>query len=91
MVLVDSAPVGLMSDGYVLSRQCDATLYVMRHGHTPKKVLGRLEKNNRINYLNNIGIVFNGIKKRGFGKTDHGYGYNGYGYNYDYGNQKNNS
>ena len=91
VVLVDSAPVGLMSDGYVLSRQCDATLYVMRHGHTPKKVLGRLEKNNRINYLNNIGIVFNGIKKRGFGKTDHGYGYNGYGYNYDYGNQKNNS
>jgi capsular exopolysaccharide synthesis family protein len=88
MVLVDSAPVGLMSDGYVLSRQCDATLYVMRHGHTPKKVLGRLEKNNRINYLNNIGIVFNGIKTRGFGKTDHGYGYNGYGYNYNYGNSK---
>ena len=89
IVLVDSAPVGLMSDGYVLSRQCNATLYVMRHGHTPKKVLDRLEKNNRINYLNNIGIVFNGIKNRGFGKNDHGYGYNGYGYNYTYGNKKN--
>ena len=88
VVLVDSAPVGLMSDGYVLSRQCDATLYVMRHGHTPKKVLGRLEKNNRINYLNNIGIVFNGIKNRGFSKTDHGYGYDSYGYNYNYGNLK---
>jgi capsular exopolysaccharide synthesis family protein len=88
-VLVDSAPVGLMSDGYVLSRQCNATLYVMRHGHTPKKVLDRLEKNNRINYLNNIGIVFNGIKNRGFSKNDYGYGYDGYGYNYEYGNKKN--
>ena len=78
-VLVDSAPVGLLSDGYVLSNHCDATLYVVRHHHTPKKMLGRLEQINKINELKNMAIVFNGVRSRGFSKNDYGYGYS-YGY-----------
>ena len=80
-VLVDSAPVGLLSDGYVLSRYCDATLYIVRHGVTPKKRLERLE-NNKINTLKNMVMVFNGVRSRGFGKRKYGYGY-GYGYVYN--------
>ncbi len=80
-VLVDSAPVGLLSDGYVLSTHCDATLYVVRHHHTPKKMLGRLEQINKINELKNMAIVFNGVRSRGFTKNDYGYGYS---YNYTY-------
>lgn len=80
-VVVDSAPVGVLSDGYVLSRHCDATLYVVRHGHTPKKMLERLEQNNKINELKNLAIVFNGVRSRGFGRNGYGYGY-GYGYIY---------
>lgn len=81
-VLVDSAPVGILSDGYVLSRFCDATLYVVRHGYTPKKMLERLEQNNKINELKNLAIVFNGVQSRGFGLHKYGYGY-GYGYLYN--------
>ncbi|RZK04171.1 MAG: hypothetical protein EOO43_22740 [Flavobacterium sp.] len=80
-VLVDSAPVGILSDGYVLSRYCDATLYVIRHNHTPKQMLERLEENNKINELKNIAIVFNGVRSRGFGSEKYGYGY---GYRYTY-------
>lgn len=80
-VLVDSAPVGLLSDGYVLSRYCDATLYIVRHGVTPKKRLEQLE-NNKINTLKNMVMVFNGVRSRGFGKRKYGYGY-GYGYVYN--------
>lgn len=79
-VLVDTAPVGLLSDGYVLSKYCDITLYVIRHRYTPKVMLERLDENNRINELKNLALVFNGVSSRGVGR-DYGYGY-GYGYNY---------
>lgn len=72
-VLVDCAPVGLLSDGYVLSKYCNATLFIVRHRYTPKKMLERLEPNNRINELKNLAIVFNGIREYGYG---YGYMYN---------------
>jgi len=78
-MILDSPPVGFMSDAYVLSGYCDATLYVVRHRHTPKMSIKRIDENNKINELKNMAIVFNGVKSRGFGK----YGY-GYGYGYDY-------
>lgn len=74
-ILLDSAPVGLLSDGYVLARHCDATLYVVRHNYTPKKMLEQLEQNNQINVLKNIAIVFNGISSRGYSHSSYGYGY----------------
>lgn len=78
-IIIDTAPVGLLSDAYVLSTYCDATLYVVRHNHTRKVSIQRLDANNKINELKNMAIVFNGIKSRGFGKNKYGYGY-GYGY-----------
>ena len=79
LIIIDTAPVGLLSDAYVLSAYCDATLYVVRHRHTPKISIQRIDENNKINQLKNIGIVFNGVRSRGFGKNGYGYGY-GYGY-----------
>jgi len=78
-IIVDTAPVGLLSDAYVLSNYCDATLYVVRHKHTRKVSIQRLDANNKINELKNMAIVFNGVRSRGFGKNGYGYGY-GYGY-----------
>jgi tyrosine-protein kinase Etk/Wzc len=74
-VIIDSAPVGIVSDGYILSRFCDATIYVVRHKHTPKKMLERLDHNTKINELKNLAIVFNGVRTRGFGRYEYGYGY----------------
>lgn len=78
-VLIDSAPIGLLSDAYIISEYCHATLFVVRHGYTPKVALKRLNAQNEINQLKNPAIVFNGIKGRGFFVTGYGYGY-GYGY-----------
>jgi capsular exopolysaccharide synthesis family protein len=88
-IIVDSAPVGLLSDGYVLSKLCDATLYIVRHGYTPKKMLERLEQNNKINQLKNLAIVFNGVRARGFASVGEGYGY-GIPYKYNNGQKKRN-
>lgn len=81
-VVVDTAPVVPVTDAYLLSSYCDATLYVVRHGYTPKNLIERIDVSNKINKLNNMAIVFNGITPRGY-KKNYGYGY-GYGYVYGY-------
>lgn len=78
-VIIDSAPASLLTDAYVLSPMCDATIYVVKHRYTPKLYLQRLDDESSVNQLKNMGIVFNGIRSRGFTKNGYGYGY-GYGY-----------
>jgi capsular exopolysaccharide synthesis family protein len=78
-IIIDSAPASLLSDAYVLSPLCDATLYVVKHRFTPKVYLERLDHETTLNNLTNMGIIFNGIRSRGFTKNGYGYGY-GYGY-----------
>ncbi|CAN5753943.1 polysaccharide biosynthesis tyrosine autokinase [soil metagenome] len=83
MVIIDTSPIVLITDAYILSEMCDATLYVMRHGYTPKMLVKRIDENNEINPIHNPAIVFNGVKTRGLFKTNYGYGYN-----YVYGDPK---
>ena len=83
LVVFDTAPSVLITDAFVLSKLCDATLYVVRHKYTPKMLIQRLDENLEINSLNNPAIVFNGVKTRGFFKNNYGYGYDYiYGKNY---------
>ena len=81
-IIIDTSPVSAITDAYVLSSSINVTLYVIRHNYTPKVFIERLDQNNKNNQLNNIAIVFNGIRSRGFGKRKFGYGY-GYGYVYN--------
>jgi len=74
-VIIDIAPVGPVSDAYIVSPLCDATLYVVRHAYTPKTFIERIDENNRLNRLTNAAIVFNGVSQRGFGNRSYGYGY----------------
>jgi capsular exopolysaccharide synthesis family protein len=85
-VIVDTSPVDPVTDAYVLSEFCDRTLFIVRHGHTPKAMMQLLDDNNKIKALKNLAIVFNGVKKRGFLKGSYGYGY-GFGYEYVYKNK----
>jgi len=81
-VLVDTSPMVLVTDGYLLTGMCDATLYVIRHHYTPKILIKRIDENIHINPINNPAIIFNGVKMRGFFKNNYGYGYD-----YVYGNK----
>ena len=75
LVVMDTAPVVLVTDAYILSKLSNATLYVVRHKYTPKMLIKRIDENMRINPLTNPAIVFNGVKTRGFFKNNYGYGY----------------
>ncbi|WP_299701284.1 polysaccharide biosynthesis tyrosine autokinase [uncultured Pontibacter sp.] len=82
-LIIDTPPIDLVSDAYLLSEFSDISLLVMRHAYTPKSLVQRLKTDNKIKSLNNTAIVFNAVKPRGFVKGRYGYGY-GYGYEYKY-------
>lgn len=87
-VIIDSAPVGLVTDTLQLSRVADATIYVCRADYTPKSSFELINNLAEEKKLPNMSIVINGIdmskKKYGF---YYGYGrYGKYGkYNYSHG------
>jgi tyrosine-protein kinase Etk/Wzc len=82
-IIADTSPVDPVSDASVLSDYFDTTVFVIRHGYTPKTVIRFLENNKKVKALKNLLIVFNGVKQRGFMNSGYGFGY-GYGYEYIY-------
>ncbi|HRO44583.1 polysaccharide biosynthesis tyrosine autokinase [Agriterribacter sp.] len=87
-IIIDSAPVGLVSDAFTLSDYADASLYIIRHGYTLKRQLSMVEDLYQQKRLPNMGLVVNDIQTQGRYKGYYGYGggtYYGYGYGYGYG------
>ena len=82
-IIIDTAPVDPVADAYLLIEYCDMTLFVVRHGYTPKATIQSLETSGKIKDLKNPMIVFNSVKGRGIFKKGYGHGY-GYGNRYQY-------
>ena len=78
VLVIDTAPVKAITDAYVIAPYCNLVLYIVRHNYTPKTHIEILDKEMDIHNIENLAIVFNGVKNRGFGKFSYGYGY-GYG------------
>ena len=78
-IIIDTSPVNPVTDASILSPLCDATLYVVRQGVTPRMFVQKLDKYSRIKSLKNVAIVLNGAKGKGFKKYDDSYSY-GYSY-----------
>jgi tyrosine-protein kinase Etk/Wzc len=88
VIVMDTAPVGMVSDALSLSRFADCTIYIVRQGVTHKKQISLLEEFNKEQKLPKVSIVLNDIKLRAgygyyYGRYGYGYGYGtGYGYGY---------
>lgn len=80
-VIIDSPPIGLISDGLELTKYADVTIYLVRQNVTRKLHLDFINKIYLEGKMKNLCIIFNGVK---LGGTVYGYGY-GYGYAYGYG------
>ncbi|GHU61427.1 tyrosine protein kinase [Bacteroidia bacterium] len=79
-IIIDSSPVGQVSDAFLLNRVSDMTLFVIRCDLTPKSAISLINYIHQENRLNNLNIVMNG-----FSEDYSGYGYGGYGGRYGYG------
>ncbi len=84
IVIIDTAPVGMVSDAMTLSKFADCTLYLVRQSHTFKKQIALIDEFYQANKLPKVSIIINDVKlKPGYGY--YGYGRYGYGYGYGYG------
>jgi capsular exopolysaccharide synthesis family protein len=87
LIIIDSPPVGLVTDTQILAEYSDVNLYVVRLGYTFKNQLELL--NDMVNESNsnfkNLYLIANDIKAGASYKYGYGYSY-GYGYGYGYGN-----
>ena len=78
-VVIDSAPVAMVSDTFQLARVTDMTVYVSRANYTTINLLDFIKEVHREKRLPNIVTVLNGVSAKGSG---YGYGY-GYGYGHE--------
>jgi capsular exopolysaccharide synthesis family protein len=84
IIIIDSAPVGLVSDSKILAKFADATLYVVRQRYTVKKQIAFVDDLYQNKVLPNMGLIVNDVKIGG-ANSYYGYGYGyGYGYTYNY-------
>ena len=92
-IILDTAPVGLVTDTLQLARHANVCCFVCRADYTPKVNIGLLNSLSQEKKLPNACVVFNGVdmskRKYGYyyGYGRYGYGKHGYGYYYsNYGN-----
>lgn len=75
-VILDSAPLMLVTDTFLISGYADATLYVTRSELTEKSFIDFANKNIEAKKLKNASFVLNDIHKTNFGYGNkYGYGY----------------
>ena len=81
-VVIDTPPIGLVTDALILARVADASIYVIRHGVTLKSQVLAIEQLRNEKKFPKLNIIHNGIQLSG----RYGYGYeSNYGYGYGYG------
>lgn len=77
-IIIDTAPIGLVTDAQLLAKNADATLYLVRQAYTFKQQLLLTKELFLQRKMPRLNLVINDVK------NGHTYGY-GYGYSYAYG------
>ena len=71
-IVIDTPPVGLVTDGIMAMKRADLSIYVVRANYSKKDFLKNLDRIVAINKLSNVAVVLNALPSTG--KT-YGYGY----------------
>ncbi len=71
-IVIDTPPVGLVTDGIMAMKRADLSIYVVRANYSKKDFLKNLDRIVSINKLSNVAVVLNALPSSG--KT-YGYGY----------------
>ncbi|MFH6972779.1 polysaccharide biosynthesis tyrosine autokinase [Flavobacterium petrolei] len=77
-IILDTPPVGLVSDALELAEFCDVTLYIVRQNFTKKDMITLLNNRVKRGELDHASIILNGFANKAKYGTGYGYGY-GYG------------
>lgn len=77
-IVLDTAPMMLVTDSFLIVDVADVVVYVARSEYTPKELVDFANKQIHEGKIKNVGFVLNDVSN-----TEGGYGYN-YGYGYGY-------
>lgn len=87
-VVIDSAPVGLVSDTFTIAKYADATIFVMREKFTEKDSIHFLNNLYAEKRIHNVAVVLNQTETlTRMGRYGYGYKYS-YRYKYGYNNKE---
>ncbi|WP_316809627.1 polysaccharide biosynthesis tyrosine autokinase [Pedobacter agri] len=75
-IIMDTPPIGVITDAQLLSEFADVSIYLVRHKVTRKEQLQIVQDLFTSNKMKNLGIVVNDIYNKHYG---YGYGYGNYG------------
>ena len=73
-IILDCAPINVLAEVNLMAENSERTLYIIKHDHTSKESVKRLDDSPNLKSLKNISIVFNGLKNRGMVQSEYGYG-----------------
>ncbi len=85
-IVVDTPPVAIVTDAFLIARFADANLFVLRYAYSSKEVIKLVDDIYTHQEFKNLALVVNDFQP----KRSYGYGYNyrysyGYSYSYSYG------
>ncbi|MFH0866504.1 MAG: polysaccharide biosynthesis tyrosine autokinase [Bacteroidota bacterium] len=88
-IIIDTPPIGLVTDAIFLMKQADATIYILKHNITRRRVLQELDEIIKNTGIKNIALILNDLD---FKKSKYGPAYSyGYGYGYGYASKNGNN
>ena len=83
VVIIDTPPIGLVTDALNIYNNCDYPLYVIKANYSKRAFLYNLNHLQQEKRIQNLSAILNGIDIE---KSRYGGYYYGYGYGYGYGN-----
>jgi len=76
-IILDTAPLLLVTDTFLIAELADMTIYVSRSKYTEKSLLKFANTNIDQNKIKNVGFVLNDVNRENLGYNNkYGYGYN---------------
>jgi Mrp family chromosome partitioning ATPase len=81
IVVIDSPPIGIVADSYILAQQSDLLLFVVRFNHSRINGVEKILSSISQKQFKKVAIAANDISSKYFGYGYYGYKY-GYGYHY---------
>lgn len=84
-IIIDTPPIGIVTDALVLKDNIDSFLFVIRHNYSDRQVIELINDLHIRKVFKNICVVVNDIQLKGYYGYSYKYGYQyGYGYSYHY-------
>ena len=72
IIIIDTAPIGLVIDAALLAQKADASILVVESGRIPKKLVRKAKRDLEQTNTKFLGIILNKVNEKELGYGDYG-------------------